>query len=103
MGSLDPVPRANQPLESRVTINVQDTFEPFEMRHRTFGLAVRREQIDRRRWCGTAPRSLVAGIDPQPSCLCAPTAPDRAPGLACRRQTGCQKRTRACTIARAAL
>jgi hypothetical protein len=63
-----------QPLESRVTINVQDTFESFEMRHRTFGLAVRREQIDRSWWCGTAPRPLVAGIDPQPSRLCAPAS-----------------------------
>jgi hypothetical protein len=49
-----------QPLESRVTINAQDTVEPFEMCHRTFGLAVRREQIDRSRRFGSAPRSLLA-------------------------------------------
>ncbi len=65
---------AGQPLESRVTVNVQDAFEVREMRHRSLGFPVRREQIDRRRWRGAAPWSLLAGIDPQPSRLGSSTA-----------------------------
>jgi hypothetical protein len=63
-----------QPLESRVTINMQDAFEVREMRHRSLRFPVRREQIDRRRWRGAAPWSLLAGIDPQPPRLGSSTA-----------------------------
>jgi hypothetical protein len=45
-----------------------------EMRHRSPRFPVRREQIDRRRWGGTAPWPLVAGIDPEPSCICSSSA-----------------------------
>lgn len=44
------------------------------MRGRTFSFAVRREQIDGGRRLRPAPRSLFAGIDPQPSRLGAPSA-----------------------------
>jgi hypothetical protein len=62
-GGENDISTARRSLESRVTIDVQDAFEVREMRHRTFGLTIRREQIDRRRWRGTALRSLLTGID----------------------------------------
>jgi hypothetical protein len=48
--------------------------ELLEVRSRTFSFAVRRIHIDRGRRLRPAPRSLLAGIDRQPSCLGAPSA-----------------------------
>src|SRR6202041_4176552 len=38
------------------------------------GLAVGREDIDRRRWVGSAPTALLAGIDPQAPGLGSPAS-----------------------------
>src|SRR5262249_7722683 len=58
-----------QPLEAGIAVNVQNAGELFQMRRRTFGLAIWREHIDSGRRRRSAPRSLIACVHPKPSGL----------------------------------
>jgi hypothetical protein len=68
------VTTAGQPLESGITIDMQDALEPFEMRDGTLCFAVRRKDVDCGGRRGSAPWSLIARIDPEPSRLGAAAA-----------------------------
>jgi len=61
-------------LEASISIDMQDTFEARKMRDRPFSLAIRCEQIDRCRRFRSAPRPLLAGIDPKTPGLRSPAA-----------------------------
>ena len=56
------VPFLRQRLEAGIAVDMQHALEAFEMRGRTFRLAVGREQEDRRWWLGSGPRPLFARI-----------------------------------------
>ena len=44
------------------------------MSGRTLRFAIRTVEVDRRRWVGPGPWSIIARIDPQPACLGASAA-----------------------------
>lgn len=52
-------------LEPGIAIDVEHACKVLEMRDRTLGIPVRREQIDGSRRGWTAPPALLAGVDPQ--------------------------------------
>lgn len=88
-------------LEASVSIDMQDALEGSKMCGWTFGFAVRREQIDGCRRFGSAPRPLLAGIDPEPPPSWFVRGQDRVLGSACHRRTDGWRRTRSCKVARA--
>ena len=63
-----------QPLESGITINLQDAVECFEVRGGSLRLAIGTVEVDDCRWIGPAPRPIVARINPQSARLGAATA-----------------------------
>ena len=63
-----------QSLEAGIAVDMQHALEVFQMRGRTFRLAVGREQEDRRRRLGSAPWPLFARIDPKSPRFRAPAA-----------------------------
>jgi hypothetical protein len=67
------VAAGRQPLETWVTVNLNDTFEACQMRSGTFG-PIGTVEVDGRRRIGAAPRPIVTGIDPEPAGLGAATA-----------------------------
>src|SRR5262249_58738707 len=72
-GQYDLAPRG-QPLESGVTVNLQNAAESFEMRGWPLRLAVGAVKIDGGRRIGPAPGPVVARIDPQSAHLGAAAA-----------------------------
>jgi hypothetical protein len=53
-----------EPLEPRVTVDLHDTLEVLQMCRRTLGATIRAVEIDGRRRVGSAPRPVIAGVDP---------------------------------------
>lgn len=70
-GGKDNVAIGGQSLESGLAVDMQNPFEASKMGSRTFGLSVGRVEINGGRRFRSAPISLLAGINPQPACLCA--------------------------------
>jgi len=63
-----------KPLEPRVTVDMYDALEPFQMTSGPFGTAIGAVEIDGRRWNGPVPGPVIAGVDPQPAGLSAAAA-----------------------------
>jgi hypothetical protein len=61
--------RRDQLLEPGIAIDLQGALEPLQMHDRTLGSAIGAIEVDGRRRIGFAPRSIVAGINPQPAGL----------------------------------
>ena len=90
-----------QLLEAGISVHMQDALEGGKMCDRSLGLAVRREQINSCRRFRSAPRPLLACVDPEPSRLGSPTAriEYRDRRVIGKEMVG--RRTRSCTGVRA--
>src|SRR6266481_253231 len=55
-----------QPLEPGVTVDLNDSSEPRQMRGGTLGAAIGTVEIDGRRRIGSVPGPVIAGVDPKP-------------------------------------
>jgi hypothetical protein len=63
-----------QPLEPGVTVDLNDSSEPRQMRGGTLGAAIGTVEIDGRRRIGSVPGPVIAGVDPEPAGLGAAAA-----------------------------
>src|SRR5215813_31899 len=63
-----------QPLESGVTVNLQNAAECFEVRGGPLRLPIGTVEVDGRRWIRPTPRPIVACINPQSARLRATAA-----------------------------
>lgn len=63
-----------QPLEARITVDLNDALEPRQMRSGTLSPAIRTIKINGRRGIRTAPGAVIAGVDPEPAGLGTATA-----------------------------
>ena len=68
------VAAVSQPFEAGITIDLQSAAESFEMSGWTLGTAIGAVDINRGRRLRSIPRSIIAGIDPEPAGLGAAAA-----------------------------
>jgi hypothetical protein len=52
---------SREALKSRIAIDLNDAFEPLEMRSRTLGSTIGAVEVDGRRWIGSTPRPVIPG------------------------------------------
>lgn len=69
----------NQPIESRVSVDVQNAVDVRQMRRQALRLWVGREHINCRRRLRPSPAPLIAGIHPAVRAWCTPGSGTRAP------------------------
>src|SRR3954469_15194066 len=55
----------SKPFESWITVHMNDAFEALQMSRRTLSAPIRTVEIHSRGRIGTAPWSVVPGVDPQ--------------------------------------
>src|SRR5215203_1828099 len=55
----------SKPIESWITVHMDDAFEALQMSRRTISAPIRTVEIDSRGRIGTAPCSVIPGVDPE--------------------------------------